>query len=910
MNIIIYIICSLTLLFSAVCLHSQEKAETDKFIYNRILEQNDLKRHDIWLPNDYYDNTSHRLPIIDSLLYDPLKCYDLSEKLTGIISGFTDNSIDASIPPLLNLLKNKDYVSYRFGESLPGNYVEAKLEVEIEKHANFIASNLLHKYVSSLILAADAVDKDSFVQNTQAFNYLVRNYKLIFEYLENETKNPEIKKKKDLKKLKKFLKHAESIESSDIFSIGFSLLKALRQLNAQTIDLMDIYKDSAKTAIIETEYGKLAIGGKGDDIYKGNFSLIIDIGGNDTYVCPEMDEFDVLSHPIRCIVDFSGDDVYRGSDFAFGSGVFGINFLIDLAGNDTYSTGDYSLGFGSFGLGVLFDAAGSDIYSVNNFGLGAAAFGYGFLIDNQGSDIYKSNSFSQGFGFTKGLGVLAEFAGDDLYVSSISGNGNSDSAYFNQGSAVGLKHIASGGIGFLLDFAGDDEYKGKYLSQGASERYSLGMVFDYSGDDVYNSLENSQGFGNFAGLGFLRDYKGKDAYNADFSSMGTGTNYSFGCLSDESGKDKYSQLKPTADNCAYSISILADTTNNNTFDFEKISIDPVFETISKDYTPAITIAPTDLTRQSTENRGEVVEDYPQKGSEEDTTFTLPSDIFELFQLAADRNTLRPDRRKLAADNIAAKGHAAVLFLKTAIPLETCTENQTLEYIISQIYNRDSSAVNKLIIDSLKSGNPFTYGLFANIAGKNHIKKGVKPILKNIESKDWKKRMFSAVAAGFYKDSVLNIKLNKLMKDENRIVRACAVHSKFKQALPDSMAVLDSAIADSCYIVRKASINAVCGRVTYEAEFVKNLLSREYPDSIKSCFVRLIPRIEPNYNNAKKLRKFIPELDTSLREKIYEAIINSDSNYWQKELEYYRHYEKDSTLKELLTNFMKELKNRG
>ncbi|MFZ8834775.1 MAG: ATP-binding cassette domain-containing protein [Candidatus Caldipriscus sp.] len=102
--------------------------------------------------------------------------------------------------------------------------------------------------------------------------------------------------------------------------------------------------------IYNTAYGKIALGGKGNNVYRGDFVAIVDFGGDDEYYIEKT----------ALIVDFSGNDVYYGK---VGSGYLGSSAIYDFSGDDTYYCSDYSCGGGLLGFGMIFDAEGDDFYS-------------------------------------------------------------------------------------------------------------------------------------------------------------------------------------------------------------------------------------------------------------------------------------------------------------------------------------------------------------------------------------------------------------------------------------------------------------------------------------------------------------------------------------------------------------------
>src|SRR5438045_9729187 len=100
------------------------------------------------------------------------------------------------------------------------------------------------------------------------------------------------------------------------------------------------------------------------------------------------------------------------------------------------------------------------------------------LFDLAGSDAYRGARFVQGFGGTRGIGVLSDVAGNDTYYA---GGKYSDAPLLpenfqslSQGFGFGMRPSASGGVGILADHAGTDQYTAEVVGQGASYVFAMG----------------------------------------------------------------------------------------------------------------------------------------------------------------------------------------------------------------------------------------------------------------------------------------------------------------------------------------------------------------------------------------------------------------------------------------------------
>jgi hypothetical protein len=304
----------------------------------------------------------------------------------------------------------------------------------------------------------------------------------------------------------------------------------------------------------ETPLGKIVLRGATDHAYgPADYFLIIDTGGNDTYASAAATRSP--ENWISVLIDVAGDDTYGSGEVegpAFGAGIFGYGYLVDLKGNDTYTAGNLSQGVGLFGVGALLDLSGDDTYDGYLLTQGAAVFGIGTLLDRAGDDRYHCFQQGQGFGFTKGFGLLVDASGKDRYVAEDSvivfpspqtGDHNASLA---QGVGFGKRadfvdgHSWAGGIGLLIDGAGDDHYSAGLFAQGCAYWYAIGLLSDLAGNDIYDGIWYVQGSGAHFGLGVLLESAGNDTYNAEINmAQGAGHDFTLGLLIEEAGNDVY-----------------------------------------------------------------------------------------------------------------------------------------------------------------------------------------------------------------------------------------------------------------------------------------------------------------------------------------------------------------------------------
>ncbi len=286
-------------------------------------------------------------------------------------------------------------------------------------------------------------------------------------------------------------------------------------------------------ARFESPIGWVVIGTRGDDAHAADAALIIDPGGNDTYI-----RAPTTGGAVSVIIDLGGNDRYDGTDAV----VFGLSAIVDLEGNDRYTTTGAGQGSALAGASLIIDMAGDDVYDAGFFAQGAAAFGLGAIIDIAGNDTYRLRTGGQGYGMSGGIGVLWDRAGNDTYTAAglpdAFARGGGISAA--QGAAFGYRMSLGGGVGILRDDAGDDRYTAEMFAQGMGYYYGIGLLWDRGGNDHYHAVRYAQGSGVHEAVGVLRDDAGNDQYTAAVGvSQGMGLDLAVGVLYDGAGDDHY-----------------------------------------------------------------------------------------------------------------------------------------------------------------------------------------------------------------------------------------------------------------------------------------------------------------------------------------------------------------------------------
>ena len=287
--------------------------------------------------------------------------------------------------------------------------------------------------------------------------------------------------------------------------------------------------------------------------------ILIDLGGNDTYTgaIAGAASFDL---PIAIAIDCAGDDIYKNDNSGLasqGTGILGAGVLIDCGGKDKYEALKMAQGCGLFGLGILLDVAGDDDYKLEASGQGCGYFGIGMNLDISGNDTRYLFGDGQGMGGVGGIGVCADYLGDDQYTAepleSVAHRGdyhseNRINVNAAQGAGMGRRgdgsdgHSWAGGLGALLDIKGNDHYYSGNWTLGCGYWLGTGLVYEGEGNDLYESVYFTQASGAHYCIGAIVDEGGDDIHKlweTAGAGIAFGWDYTVAMLCDRGGNDRY-----------------------------------------------------------------------------------------------------------------------------------------------------------------------------------------------------------------------------------------------------------------------------------------------------------------------------------------------------------------------------------
>jgi hypothetical protein len=682
--------------------------------------------------------------------------------------------------------------------------------------------------------------------------------------------------------------------------------------------LSDEYQKELKPLRLNTPYGKIAIGTYGDDVYEGNYLLILDPGGNDMYAITGGKK-EALLHPVQCIVDLSGNDTYRGGDYALGSGYFGIGILHDLSGDDVYSGGNFSLGSGVFGIGYVHDRSGMDSYSSKTNTQGMGFFGIGILQDVQGNDHYAIHAHGQAFAGTRGVGILTDHAGNDSYIcaSPFQDFLRYDDHFesFAQGAALGYRPIASGGLALLIEHSGNDVYVADIYGQGTGYWYGFGGLIDLQGSDMYKAHQYAQGSGVHLAQGLLWDASGNDTYTSHGVSQGCGHDIAVGLLIDEQGNDSYTveSLSLGAGN-ANAISLFTDLMGDDSYIARNVNNTMGYSDFRRNYGMIGIFADAggnDMYGNQTRNNSMqkrstfglfmdaefgFMDKKAAKLTAERTDSIITEIDFGYVWSSMDsifiRASAAPQKYQsgveIARKELIALGLPALSYCEEKYGTQMPRERLALEQIIPQLYKAYPMEVEASLLRACEDDSIEVIGLGLSLMAKFKLKSGIPVMQSLLDHGNWRIRSIAAKQIGEMgelSDSVLEV-LSHRLQDEESMVRASAAYSIGKVLPSNVIELLQSAFFEEAQIIRNSALMGIRGSGKVSLGLLTTIFEGKSPEKAKDVLASLIVHADTTIkakdianliakNPLKRQRiiidHLINELDTGLKTRVFEIM---------------------------------------
>lgn len=745
---------------------------------------------------------------------DSIDCYSLSSLLTHI-----SYLVDAPVASEKQNGRQIEFQAHRLDVTL--NEIISIILSSFENAERSLKDSyrkLSDEEIQRLLVNAPIIwsDEDDTLEADSLKGILYKEYNLPFD-------TTSLKSDSLLKYIKKIDRNALNT-SSVIVQKGVE--KAIGML--KNIDLKEI--GAPLLLDTTTVFGRIAIGGRSDNYYDGDYGLIIDIGGNDRYSGRFASGIGILSHPFAVVIDLSGNDLYSSDKICnAGSGLFGTGILVDIEGNDVYRCYHNSLGAGLFGAGVIIDNNGNDLYEGGYFSEGAGFVGMGILYDGEGDDFFRGFDWTQGFGSIFGYGLLVSKKGNDIYAAGARYIHHPllphDYRSFAQGFGMGFRPDAGGGIGFLYDTGGNDFYNAEVFAQGVSYWYSLGMLLDRNGNDYYNACQYAQGAGIHLSAGMLLDEGGNDHYFSRFGpSQGEGHDLAVGILIDRKGNDSYVVSGGQGVGLTNSVGIFLDCEGNDLYgSSEKLGQGSANRVRGfGGYGAFVDIGGRDTYPKSRDGGDESVwsdgdygigmdvesgkepqeEGFPQKALlKEDAPVDEVFRVASLWEVAENKERVRNARERLKELGMEALEYVIENKMETKSGLESRAIKELAEAYPDSI---EAPLLNLLRDESrLKRGNAIW------LLGKIKSKNSVDSLIIALQSKENRRLRNTIIGVlGEIRDKKATKVIIPYLKDEKERVRITSAGALGRLKDKESIEPLLTSLKDPFFTVRLASENAI------------------------------------------------------------------------------------------------------
>ena len=833
---------------------------------------------DCAMPPDYVTADAHRLPMHDALFTAPLSAFDQAH-------AYADATrISVIVEKAMEDLELGSYRRTMYSARYTPDQIQKRLGVDAIGKFDQLQSVLAMRGLEGIL---QAIDETASARERW---WKQRNIVALCDSLWMNTDSDETlslfdayqQQRQDRQRAEMFFQRASPLMLQPVYVQGVSLYEHLLDVAADAQRSARSVGKNMKTQIVETPIGRIGIGGPGNDVYDGMFALIIDMGGDDVYRLGDHSKGGYQNMPIRCIVDLSGNDTYVGGQYSLAAAVCGVGIVIDRDGDDTYRSGDFTQGAAVFGVGILHDLAGNDAYFGGQNTQGAGVFGLGLLIDDDGHDTYRCHAQGQGFGATRGFGMLLDRSGNDQYLAA--------SPYvdvlryeahyvtFTQGAALGYRPLASGGIAILADHSGNDVYVTDIYGQGTAYWFGLGAVIDRSGEDRYQAYQYAQGSGVHLATGLLHDQGGDDVYVSHGVSQGCGHDVALGALVDEHGNDSYvTESLSLGGGNANAVSILVDRTGNdsyiaqnekNTFGYSDLrrysgmigifvdggGTDRYGETTRND---TITVKST---YGAFVDNARVTDATPSRPEPTYEEMDLSDNVDSLFIQASAAPLKYQNNVKPARDKLVDMGAAVVQHLSQYFGTKMPRERLALEYVLPKIREADTPTVDAYLAAGLQNDDITVNALCATVAGTAKARSMIPYLDSLAQDTSWKKRRIAALAMGRIGDSTAIPALLELIYDKHPMVRARAGYALGLIGGQPALSQLAFPLKDIEQIVRFTTVEGLRRGVKRSFSEVQRELDRHESPSTYASAVRLIACVDTTAQNAEGFREYYSASD--------------------------------------------------
>jgi hypothetical protein len=883
-------------LIAAVCAGEQPPRQ----LVDRALEQLGMQWSDVVLPSDLTSRDKHRLDAVEQVFRDPFALVSVAERFNRYIDMLRQSPDGAQ---LAWLVRECNYRPSAVGQ-IPQEwtYYPRDKNDSVLLRTSLIYQSIVQQYLVPIATFLGATLQTRKLLRTNPTLY-AHSDSLWLLSSEDENADPYQLYAAQLRSdsiAREFFDQAVLVDLGPLLSHALALYSQIATILERTRDAHRLFLDSIRTIEWDTPLGRCAIGGPEDNVYRGDYAFIFDVGGNDTYHLETTKER-AFERGVQVIIDLAGNDLYVGSNYTLGAGIAGCGILIDESGDDTYRGGSFSLGCGLWGFGIVHDWDGSDSYSGAICTQAAAAFGIGVLLDRAGNDHYTAYAHGQAFAGTRAAAILADINGNDHYItaSPFVDVLRYDSHYlaFTQGAALGYRPIASGGIALLCDRAGNDVYTSDIYGQGTAYWFGIGILDDHKGEDRYIAYQYAQGAGIHFAHGLLWDRSGNDLYTARGVSQGCGHDVGVGMLLDDSGDDAYvvESLSLGGGN-ANAVSIFVDHSGDDAYITRNESNTRGYSDLRRGL-PMVGIfvdgGGRDRYGRTSGNASSMIKStfgialdtddstaWRPSAAERASTAppALPYSLDSLFILASTAPQKYQYLVAPARSAIVERGTEAIGYIASKLGTSYPRQRLALEDIIPRLYQRDSNAVRRLLQDSLRSQQRSTVLFCLWAVGKCRIESLADSVATFLRHEDWRVRAAAAQQIGEGKFRRVAAHLAALVSDEHPWVRARAA---FALAAVEGIAARTNLVRflrDTASIVRTSAVLGLRQSDAWNAAVLAQLL-REAPGerarrSVAVCLALLDSSALRDGTQWQELERSIAQQPPAIRATCYWAIAGS------------------------------------
>ena len=352
-----------------------------------------------------------------------------------------------------------------------------------------------------------------------------------------------------------YWKIIESVKYEHIWRSGLYMMREIEIACDAIKKAQPQWKDWKGVAQLETPQGAIVIAGPGHNRHEQAAGVIIDLGGQNTYVGEATRAW---------IVNFEGGNHYKAPSISLGAGILDCRVLWDWHGDNVYEGQSMTQGFGAFGMGLLINEGGRNTYRADMFAQGAArSWSVGLLANRGGHNIYQAGGKyvhkplleKEGFTETMGQGFAIGFRGDNSGTPSRSGgigllwSGAGYNTYAGGTFCQGASYWFA--FGCLCDDGGNNQYVANYYSQASAMHMTVAALITHGSQNVYTiNIGASHAIGHDWGIALLWTEGGSNLYAAGGASASTAIANGVGIFVTSAGNNRYMLDGPASANLA------------------------------------------------------------------------------------------------------------------------------------------------------------------------------------------------------------------------------------------------------------------------------------------------------------------------------------------------------------------------